>query len=252
MGQDLKEIDLIFLHGFLGLPSDWKKTQECLNDHGKNHEVKFHFLVPDYFKISQLGPLNSFEKSSGEFLSYIEQNTFSKNKILIGYSLGGRLALHIFEKNPDLFLQLILISTNPGLTTEREKLERELLDKNWSEQFKHHPWSEVLKKWNQQAVFKDSQQEPDRKEENYQREQLSQSLVNWSLAKQQNKKHLSHQFVNRMTWINGEKDRKFNEMMRSLKEENPQLKNVQVSKAGHRVLFDNPEILAQEIFKVLF
>lgn len=43
---------------------------------------------------------------------------------LIGYSMGGRLALYLTLYFPQRFIKVILESTSPGLTTETAKLAR--------------------------------------------------------------------------------------------------------------------------------
>lgn len=49
--------------------------------------------------------------------------------ILIGYSMGGRLALHWAIKNAPLLRGLILIGTSPGLASDQERLARQLSDR---------------------------------------------------------------------------------------------------------------------------
>jgi 2-succinyl-6-hydroxy-2,4-cyclohexadiene-1-carboxylate synthase len=47
---------------------------------------------------------------------------------LVGYSMGGRLALYLTLNFPERFTQVILESASPGLTTEKERLERRQRD----------------------------------------------------------------------------------------------------------------------------
>lgn len=43
---------------------------------------------------------------------------------LVGYSMGGRIALHIALAHPDKVSRLVLISTTPGIEDERERATR--------------------------------------------------------------------------------------------------------------------------------
>lgn len=43
---------------------------------------------------------------------------------LIGYSMGGRIALHVASRRPDLVSRLVLESASPGLPSERERAMR--------------------------------------------------------------------------------------------------------------------------------
>ena len=44
--------------------------------------------------------------------------------ILIGYSMGARMALHVAMQHPEMVSQLVLISGTPGLATEAERSAR--------------------------------------------------------------------------------------------------------------------------------
>lgn len=47
---------------------------------------------------------------------------------LVGYSMGGRLALHFAAAFPDRVRRLVLESSSPGLETEAERVERSAAD----------------------------------------------------------------------------------------------------------------------------
>ena len=48
--------------------------------------------------------------------------------VVTGYSMGGRLALHLALRHPDRIAGLALISASPGLPTEAERAARRQLD----------------------------------------------------------------------------------------------------------------------------
>lgn len=244
----MTEIDFIFLHGFLGLPSDWDHIIEDIKMDFDEKKFKVNFYCPDYFNTPNLCPKCPFEKVGSEFINWISVNTFAKKKILIGYSLGGRLALHIFEKNPDLFQNLILVSTNPGITNEDDKVQRAINDKNWAESFTHSPWADVIDKWNQQPVFEGSFFEPEREDSHYRRDLLGKALTNWSLAKQQDKRSVIKAHQSKVIWIVGDKDKKYIEITKSLYKEAADVHYLILPEAGHRVLFDNPHELSRSIY----
>ncbi|MBL7543090.1 MAG: hydrolase [Bdellovibrionaceae bacterium] len=245
----MSKVDFIFLHGFLGLPSDWDDVIENIKVDLENSGVDGEYYSVDYFNRPNLSPKNSFDKMATEFVSWAESNTRNSRKILVGYSLGGRLALHIFQKKPELFETLICVSTHPGMKADEEEQikERETRDQFWSELFLNHNWSEVIQKWNEQSVFEGSDFEPERDSTQYRRDLLSKSLINWSLSKQTDKRMLIRQNSQKILWIAGERDKKFVELTRGLHKENPDLKIELISLAGHRVIFDNSLELARSI-----
>jgi 2-succinyl-6-hydroxy-2,4-cyclohexadiene-1-carboxylate synthase len=74
---------------------------------------------------------------------------------VIGYSLGGRLALAL-ALEPDLSGQicaLVLISSSPGLKTEAERSPRQAWEKHWAQRFSAEPLEKVFADWYTQPLF---------------------------------------------------------------------------------------------------
>lgn len=243
----MERINLFFLHGFLGRPEDWSAVVENLPklDH-------LRCFVPDYFNENTLSPLNSFEDWSNSFNSWVKSIVSAGDKnILVGYSLGGRLALHSLTEDSTLWSKVILISTNPGLSDElpdknaalsakEQRLKNDFL---WSKKFSQNNWDDVLKEWNSQGVFAGSLLEPVRLAKNYDRSLLSAALSQWSLARQKNMLPALRQYSEKIFWVVGEQDKKYLELTTELIQAMPQFKVTFIPKAGHRVLFDNPQEL---------
>lgn len=114
-------IPIIFIHGFTGSAEDW---------------IFISNLLPEKFlpiSIDLIGHGKSDSPSDPKFYSctYITNhlnsiiNYFQFNKvILIGYSMGGRIALSYSLKFPDKLLGLILESTTAGIEDIEEKKKR--------------------------------------------------------------------------------------------------------------------------------
>tara|TARA_B110001454_G_scaffold106457_1_gene100234 strand:+ start:75555 stop:76316 length:762 start_codon:yes stop_codon:yes gene_type:complete len=245
----MSKVDIFLLHGFLGLPSDWNSVIDSLKHDFSESDIAPTFHALDYFNQPNLSPKNSLEKVTDEFINVISARSVSPRKVLIGYSLGGRLALHILEKKPGLFERIVCVSTNPGIRASdiEEIMERDSKDQFWSELFLNGDWNAVVKKWNEQEVFRDSVNEPERESENYRRDLLAKALVNWSLAKQNNKRGVIRRYAKNVTMVVGDRDKKFLEMTRALLKEIPDLGIKIIPDSGHRVLFDNPLELARAI-----
>ncbi len=145
------------LHGFLGLPSD------------------FDFLDIPHFSCA-VKPAPSFESWAQSFNDSIT----TTHNILIGYSMGARLALQAWKANPKLWNDIILISGHPGLTEGHE--ERLNADKLWAERFLKDDWDLLMKDWEGQAALKSYS--ITRYEKNYKREELASHLLHFSLGKQ--------------------------------------------------------------------
>ena len=245
----MPKVDFIFLHGFLGLPADWEDVIDNIKVDLEEVGIEGEFHILDYFNHPSTGPKHSLDIAATEMASWISASTFNPKKILVGYSLGGRLALHIFEKNPDLFHRLICVSANPGYKSVQtdQKKERDSRDHFWAELFLHHNWPDVVQKWNEQEVFQGSSVEPERDASQFRRDLLSKSLVSWSLAKQEDKRPMIQKHVNKISWVAGEKDKKFAETTRGMIKDIPKIEIEIIPQAGHRILFDNSFDLAKAI-----
>jgi 2-succinyl-6-hydroxy-2,4-cyclohexadiene-1-carboxylate synthase len=150
---------------------------------------------------------------------------------LIGYSMGGRLALMYAAKHPEQIASLTLLSAHPGLKTEGEKRERAKIDDDWAKLIFELPIDEFLSRWYHQPLF--SRYKPDiemRKRQNI--EALAASLVHYSLAKQP-------RFEVDQVLV-GERDEKFKALFK-----NPLI----IPEAGHVIHLENPRAVAEEIQK---
>lgn len=245
----MEKIKILCLHGFLGLPTDWDLIQSYFMVSPLAHQ--FEWRSVDYMKTPGLDPKNSFENWAKNFNQKIKVQFPRGPRVLVGYSLGGRLALQALKQEPDLYDRAIFISTNPGLQRDKEKQERIANDEQWAKKFLEYPWETLMREWNAQGVFKDSLSEPQRLEANYQRPLLAEALTAWSLAKQEDFRELIAQQSQKILWVSGEKDIKFASIAMDLKKRSPQIETEILPKASHRVLFDQPSELAQKMISFI-
>lgn len=242
----MADVNVFLLHGFLGRPQDWKPVEGELAQEGR----QIH--IPDYFRIPLLSPLHSFTKWAQNFNQWAQQHMqASRKNILVGYSLGGRLALHALEQNPQQWDQVVLLSTNPGFndkfetldTKSEERVKRWVSDSQWAEDFMNGSWENVVKAWNAQSVFVGGRREPQRQEQEYSRDTLSLALTQWSLAQQKNLRPILRQYTDKVHWLVGEEDEKFFDAAQILREQIPQLQ-IQTFDSGHRIPFEVPQAVA--------
>lgn len=251
----MERVNLFFLHGFLGRPSDWAVVKAHLPQHDG-----LRIFTPDYFKETSLGPQHSFESWADNFTRWVEIHGCSgERNILVGYSLGGRLALHALQRKPGLWHRVVLVSTNPGFNdvheffepTSEERRQRWMNDSFWAEEFLKAPWDTVIRNWNAQPVFGGGETEPLRIEKEYSREMLSLALTQWSLAQQRNMRDLLQKQTAKVLWLVGERDEKYVEMSRRLQQEVPGLRWDIIPASSHRILFDSPKELGEKIRQLI-
>lgn len=249
MGRGLEKINIFCLHGFLGLPADWDLIKSYFMVSSLARQ--FEWRSVDYMKLSALAPQNPFEPWARHFNSYVRREAPQGPRVLVGYSLGGRLGLQALKADPGLYEAAVFISTHPGLQREKDRQERKLSDEVWAQKFLSTPWPELMKEWNSQGVFKESPSEPQRLEAFYERALLAQALTSWSLSAQEDLRDLITGHSGKILWVSGDKDLKFASLAMELKKRAPALQSEILAKASHRVLFDQPGELAQRMISFI-
>ena len=137
---------LVFLHGFSGDRNEWRKVGDAfpawprlyldLPGHGGSADI----AVQDFAGVNTL--LQS------------TLNSYNIHKYwLIGYSLGGRVAMN-FASQPRAGMRgLIVEGGHPGLQDVEARQARRSNDSAWAERFRREPLEQVFADWYQQPVF---------------------------------------------------------------------------------------------------
>lgn len=110
---------LIFLHAFPFSGDMWKDQLNFFSE-------KFYCLAPDLPGFGESAPCDSavtFEYYVDSVLNYLKELKIEK-AICCGLSMGGYLALRMYEKAPDQFRALILCDTKAGADSNEAKLKR--------------------------------------------------------------------------------------------------------------------------------
>jgi 2-succinyl-6-hydroxy-2,4-cyclohexadiene-1-carboxylate synthase len=109
-------------HGFLGSPED------------------FSFLKADGVLIHDLYTMDTYP-------------TINPEDVLIGYSMGGRIALDIAHKNHYNLKKIILINAHPGLNSEEEKMARAQWETSLLLELATKSKDDFLEEWNALPIF---------------------------------------------------------------------------------------------------
>jgi 2-succinyl-6-hydroxy-2,4-cyclohexadiene-1-carboxylate synthase len=72
---------------------------------------------------------------------------------LCGYSLGGRVALHVALAAPERVARLVLIGVNPGIEDEGERATRRRSDRALADDLERRPYEEFIERWRTQPLF---------------------------------------------------------------------------------------------------
>jgi 2-succinyl-6-hydroxy-2,4-cyclohexadiene-1-carboxylate synthase len=72
---------------------------------------------------------------------------------LCGYSLGGRVALHVALAAPERVVRLVLIGVNPGIEDQGERAARRRSDRALADELEGGPYEEFIERWRTQPLF---------------------------------------------------------------------------------------------------
>ena len=160
-------------------------------------------------------------------------------RVLAGYSLGGRLALHVLQDRPELWHRALLLSTHPGLTTTAARQERLRHDLFWQTRCLTDPWPQVCAAWNAQPVLQSNAPLPDLTLLEPWRLEIAGAFSDWSLGQQEIPPHPLHISG---YWITGTQDVKFHSLDPTLLP-GPFFNPLAAEGAGHRLLLEAPTMV---------
>lgn len=215
---------IVFLHGFLGSPDDWTPLTQHIQSPFKTLTLPGHHGKPL--------DLSTLEKEIPEKVT------------LIGYSLGGRLALDFARKFPERIEDLIILSANPGIESGRDK--RIIQDEKWISLIENEGMDRFLEEWYSQELFSSFllTEEMKKKRKRHDPHALCEVLRTLSPAKLPSLWPYLKDFSFPMLFLFGENDIKYRPIGNRL------LKHFDVtwiSNASHPIHIEAPEVIAEII-----
>ncbi len=151
---------LLLLHGFSGSSQSWAEHVPALAQH---YQVITLDLLGHGKTDSPADPTRySMEKVAADVTAVLRQlpivNHQSPIVRLLGYSMGGRLALYLAAYYPQLFRALILESASPGLETEAEKTARRASDHALAGRIERDGMASFVSEWEALPLWASQQQ----------------------------------------------------------------------------------------------
>jgi len=137
---------LVFLHGFSGDSREWQDVGAQLSDY-----PQLHLDLPGHGASANIA-VTGFDEMS----QLLADTLVSYNILkfwLVGYSLGGRIAMFHACQQPKGLVGLVVEGGHPGLNDEPTRNARAKSDAQWAERFRREPLEKVFIDWYQQPVF---------------------------------------------------------------------------------------------------
>lgn len=150
---------IVFLHGFMGTGDDWTEIASRFSD-------RFNCLLPDLPGHGET-PLND-EISYAAWAEILRDELLAQginHFLLVGYSMGGRLALYFSLTYPEMVEKLVLESANPGIDIATERAERAALDDKLAARLRRDGMEAFLEFWYNIPLFSSLNEYPALKDE---------------------------------------------------------------------------------------
>lgn len=247
---------VVFLHGFLGDEDSFQGVIDALGE----AIVPFTPVLYGHHKSTQFTAesLHSFELEVKRLGQLIREQFPVTPVHLVGYSMGGRLALALLCAFPSYFSGATLISARRGLETETERAARAAADGRWAELIERVPFIDFVEQWEAQPLFATQLVLPAliREEQRCRRLRhhppaIAAAMRVLSLAKMPSLRTEVRDIRCPVTVLAGELDKKFVDLGRELAGSMPHARAIVVPGAGHNLPLERPRDVAAAITESL-
>ncbi len=136
---------LVLLHGFTHTGRSWDPAVAALGE-------RYRALAPD---IRGHGAASDREPVTLESVLEDVAGTGGEAFTLGGYSMGGRIALHVALALPDRVERLVLIGASPGIADETERRVRRAADERLADEIERLSIEEFERRWASQQLLAD-------------------------------------------------------------------------------------------------
>ncbi len=239
------KLPLILLHGFTGSSEDWIFLINELDEriypiavdlpgHGKNEISK----DPKDYNIDFIV----------DIIDSIIEEFYFPQVVLLGYSMGGRIAESYTIQNMSKVKAMVLESTTPGIKDESERNARYRSDLDLAELIIIEGVEKFVNYWMELPLFESLK---NRQVEEYQKIisrklknnpiGLSNSLKGFSTGKMENMWNSLIDLHHPILLITGQLDNKYSEIAREMKKQLPNSTHIILENSGHNTHLEKPK-----------
>ncbi|MGQ9831006.1 MAG: alpha/beta fold hydrolase [Thermochromatium sp.] len=225
------------LHGFTGGGADWASVFP-------EHPTRLAIDLP--------GHLTSPDPR-GEYLEVIRallDDLPPSIDRIIGYSLGGRIALSLIQLAPERFRSAAIISAHPGLRDPILRKQRRVADRAWIRLLREQGIAAFVAAWERQPLFKTQARLAPELQARQRARRLSQRpeglaavLERLGLGEMPSTWEALARYPGRLDWIIGGEDRRFQAIAHQVLAHRPATQLHILEGVGHNPLLEAPERL---------
>lgn len=245
---------LLLLHGFTGSHATWQHLVDRLSE---GHRVTTLDLpghgISDVMSVQ---PWNF--TSVVDDLAWLIESQLGGSADVLGYSMGGRLALGLAIAHPERVRSLILESASPGIADDRERRARRLADEQLADRILTSGLDAFVAEWERLPMWDSQAGLPDIVRIRQRQVRLGQNPQGLAANLRASGTGAQPSYWGRLSdfrtptlLLAGELDTKFNQMATRMHELLPNARLEIVSHAGHAVHLEQPARYAELISQFL-
>ncbi|TDQ40304.1 2-succinyl-6-hydroxy-2,4-cyclohexadiene-1-carboxylate synthase [Aureibacillus halotolerans] len=164
---------LLLLHGFTASLEAWEPFVSLWSQHARVVSVD----LPGHGKtMVPADPSRVQVQSIAEDLCALLDALDIQEAIILGYSMGGRVALAFGSMFPEKTTRLVLESASPGLRTESEREQRKTQDNQLAEKIKQSGMPAFVAYWRNIELFASQKNLPQSVREHLDQQRLQNSV----------------------------------------------------------------------------
>ncbi|MGZ4225514.1 MAG: 2-succinyl-6-hydroxy-2,4-cyclohexadiene-1-carboxylate synthase [Solirubrobacteraceae bacterium] len=134
---------VVFLHGFTHTGRSWQPVIAALAERYTSvaDDIRGHGDASERLPVSLGTVVDDVLAAAPERFT------------LVGYSMGGRIALHVALRRPDRVQRLVLIGASPGIADAQQREARRLADERLADEVGRSTIEEFAQRWAQTPVL---------------------------------------------------------------------------------------------------
>jgi 2-succinyl-6-hydroxy-2,4-cyclohexadiene-1-carboxylate synthase len=235
---------VMLLHGFTGNSGTWEETVEILSDSFRT--IAVDLLGHGATDAPEDPAVYQMETAAKHLIQILDRLEIGQVHLL-GYSMGGRLALGTAILYPDRIKSLTLESSSPGLKTAEERAKRMQADQQLADKIRKEGIEKFVDYWENIPLFSTQKTLPEEKRTALRRQRLknsavglANSLIGMGTGRQPSWWERLPDVQCPVLLLCGEWDEKFCKIAKEMRTMAPAFRLKAVEKAGHAIHVEQP------------
>ena len=241
-------VTIVAFHGFTGSVHTWEKVALELG-------LDVRFIAIDLLGHGQTSSpadvtLYSMEAQVALLHDCLQQ-IVAEPFHLLGYSMGGRVAVSYAVKHPTHIKSLLLESASPGLESEDSRAERRTNDAKLANKIMQEGIASFIDMWENIPLFASQKLLPIEVQQAVREERMNQkpiglanSLLGMGTGQMPSVWHRLQSLLMPVFLLTGQVDHKFVDIANKMRQVNENFTHITISGCGHAIHVENPQKFA--------